>query len=603
MLVLGIADGQTSGACVVESGKILSAVNEERIVRMKQARGFPWKSIEEALRLAGADCSDVSAVAPSDLRMGLRETVTAWPGWFEARAEDQDRISKLFFRGASRLSSVFPYVPGLRAAYYGLRTPRFVHRRRRIGQILADEFQIHAPVRFCHHHFAHAASAYHTSGFEEALVVTMDGGGDGHCSHVYSVRAGRFKRLATTVSYDSLGNYYAYVTALCGYKAKRHEGKITGLAAHGHPAYKELFDALIGCEDGRLVNRGRVLFNGALDYIRSSLPPGWSHENLASTIQLVAEDVVTSFVSHWLEITGHRNVALAGGVFANVRINEEILRLPGVDNIFVHPGMGDEGLFVGAALAMSHEIAGREGHTIEAGNLPDVFLGTDLEEAECENALSAAGLKFVRPAHMASHIADLLQSGHVVARATGRMEYGPRALGNRSIMYRPDDPSVNDWLNELLRRTEFMPFAPASLEEASDKLYLEATGGLDTARFMTTTFHCTPWMREIAGGVVHLDETARPQIVRKEENPEFYAIIEEYEKRSGIPAIINTSFNVHEEPIVRTAGDAVRAFLDGKLDYIQLGPFVAKGPPGAAEARRKATERRSQRKPVPASPA
>jgi len=587
MPILGIADGQTSGACVVEGGRILSAVNEERIVRLKQARGFPHESIREALRLAGVDAADVTGVAVAGLRMKLRETIDEWPGWFEARAEKRDGIKDLFFRVASRFGGVVPFVPGIRSAYYGIRTPIYVKRRRRIAEMLRDDFGMPCPVRFYHHHYAHATSAYYTSCFDDALVVTLDGGGDGHCGHIYSVRGGVFEKLAEISSYDSLGNYYAYVTALCGYKAKRHEGKITGLAAHGRPIYRELFDSLIGRENGTLKNRGRVLFNRALERIRTSLPPDWKHEDLAATIQVLSEEIATGLVDHWLGVTGHRNVALAGGLFANVRINEEILRLPRVDNMFVHPGMADEGLFVGAALALDHEDARDAGRVYEPMALPHVYLGTDLGERECEEELRSANLKFERPADLAAHVADLLCEDKVVARATGRMEYGPRALGNRTVMFQPNDPSVNDWLNELLQRTEFMPFAPASTWESTDQLYVNAAGGMDTARFMTTTFHCTRWMHEHCSGVVHLDGTARPQLVRREDNPSFYEIIEEYGKRTGVPVIINTSFNIHEEPIVRTAHDAVRAFIDSKLDYLQLGPFVAAGPVGSAAVREK----------------
>ena len=587
VLVLGIADGQTSGACVVADGEIIAAVNEERIVRMKQARGFPHQSITEVLRLAGVAPADIGAVGISDLRMKLREEVDGWPGWFEAREEGRNGISDMFFKAAAGFGGVFPYLPGLRTAYYGLRWPIFHHRRKRIPEILRNDFGITAPTRFYHHHFAHAASTYYTCGEREALVVTMDGGGDGHCAHVYSAKNGSLDLISTTDSYNSLGNYYAYVTAICGYKAKKHEGKITGLAAHGEQIYRELFDSLIGCKNGQLINHGKVLFNGAVDKIKSSLPDGWKHKDLAATIQKVAEDVTREFIGHWLKVTGHRNIALAGGLFANVRINQEILELPGVDRIFVHPGMADDGLFVGAGLAIDQEHARKNGKPYEPISLPHVFLGTDLSEPDCEKSLRTAQLEFSKPPEVAAHVAGLLADGQVVARAAGKMEYGPRALGNRTIMYQPNDPSVNDWLNELLQRTEFMPFAPATPYEEADKFYEDPEGAMITARFMTVTLQCTPLMREHCGGVVHVDGTARPQLVRREENPEFYDIIREYGALTNVPVIVNTSFNIHEEPIVRTADDAVRAFLASELDYLLLGPFVAVGPVGSKRVREK----------------
>ena len=594
MRILGIADGQTSGACVTEDGRILSAVNEERIVRLKQARGFPRQSIAEALRLSGTEPQDIAAVALCDVHMKLREVVDDWPGWFEARAEGRGGINDVFFKAASSLSSIVPYSPVNRSLYYGLRWPVFEKRRKRIPQLLKEEFNLDAPVQFYHHHFTHATAAYYTSGFEDALVVTMDGGGDGHCSHVYSVQNGVFKRLNVVDSYHSLGNYYAYVTALCGYKAKRHEGKITGLSARGRPIYRELLETFIGCEDGQLVNRGKVLFNRALDALRKRLPEDWTHEDLAASIQVVAESIAAHYVRYWLQRTGHRNLAIAGGLFANVRINEELLLLPEVDNLFVHPGMGDEGLFVGGALATDHHLARTQGKAFEPRDLPHVYLGTPITDKEAEEALRRADLHFDYMKAPDEQVAALLHAGKVVARATGAMEYGPRALGNRSILYQPGDPRVNDWLNELLKRTEFMPFAPASTVESADRLYKQTSGGLDSARFMTTTLHCTAWMQDHCAGVVHVDETARPQIVRREDNPGFYDIIQAYERLSGIPAVINTSFNIHEEPIVRTADDAVRAFLDSSLDYLQLGPFLARGPVGSDAVREKWKSRRSQ---------
>ena len=587
MRILGITDGQTSGAAIIEDGRILAAINEERIGRIKMARGFPRESIREVLRLTGTEPGDLQGVAMGQVDMELREEIAGWPGWFEARAEESDLHTR-FFHVASRFGGLVPRVPGLMKAYYAVRSPAFRHRRTRIEEIVRDELGIPAPLLWFHHHFAHATSAYYTSRFEDALVVTMDGGGDGHCSHVYSVKSGRFKKLHTADAYDSLGNYYAYVTAICGYKAKRHEGKITGLAARGEPAYRDIFEKMIACEDGQLVNRGRVLFSKALERIRELLPPGWTHEDLACTIQLVAEEVATAYVSHWARVSGHRKVALAGGLFANVRINEEVSHIPGVDEIFVHPGMADEGLAVGAALAFDGSLHRRAGEAYEPQGLDHVYLGNDYGEKDLANALRDAGLEFDHlPGRLEAAVAEKLASGRVVARFDGRMEYGPRALGNRSILYQPGDPSVNDWLNELLKRTEFMPFAPSSLYEATDQLYESAGGVRDTGRFMTTTLHCTPWMTERCAGVVHVDGTARPQMVRREDNPSYHAIIDAYRKQTGVPAIINTSFNVHEEPIVRSPEDAIRAFLDSALDYLAIGDFLAQGPVGSDSTRKK----------------
>jgi carbamoyltransferase len=587
MRILGITDGQTSGAAIVEDGRILAAINEERISRIKLARGFPWKSIEEVLSLTGTRPQDIRGVAVGQENMELREEVTDWPGWFEARQQDRD-LHTSFFKVAARFGGWAPKVPGLKSAYYALRTPAFRHRRQRIPEILREHFDISAPVVFYNHHYCHATSAYYTSNFEDCLVVTMDGGGDGHSSHIYSVRGGNFELLATADSYDSLGNYYAYITAICGYKAKRHEGKITGLAARGKPVHRDLIERMITCENGHLVNRGKVLFNQAMERITKQLPSGWTKEDLSATIQTVSEAVACSYIRYWREKTGHKNIALAGGLFANVRINEEIHLLPGVENTFVHPGMSDEGLAVGAALAMEGQNLRASGKKWTPIPLKDVYLGNSYSDQEIEAAARRAQLNLTHhPGSIEMEVAERLSQGKVVARFAGKMEYGPRALGNRSILYQPGDPTVNDWLNELLRRTEFMPFAPSSLFEASEQLYESPGGALDTARFMTITFHCKPWMVERCAGVVHVDNTARPQAVRREENASYHRIIDEYRKRTGVPVIINTSFNIHEEPIVRSPDDAIRAFLDSALDFMAMGDFLLEGPIGSYATRKK----------------
>jgi carbamoyltransferase len=601
MRILGITDGQTSGAAIIEDGRILAAVNEERIVRMKLARGFPRQAIQEVLLLTGTDPNDVQGVAVAQINMEMREEIAEWPGWFEARDEEIN-VHNVFFRVASMFGGLVPRMPGLKQAYYLVRTPLYAQRRRRIKQILAQEYDIRAPIHFIHHHFAHATSAYYTSDFRDALVVTMDGGGDGHCAHAYSVKHGSFEKLTEIDSYDSLGNYYAYITSVCGFKSKRHEGKITGLAARGLPVYRDMLESMITCENGQLVNRGQVLFKKAMDRIREQLPRGWSLEDLAASIQVVSEDVARSFVNHWVRRTGQKNIALAGGIFANVRINQEMQLIPEVDRTFVHPGMSDEGLAVGAALALDAQINRANGRRYEPKQLPDVYLGNSYRQKDIAEALGKNGLETTHlPGRIEGEIAERLAAGKVVARFNGRMEYGPRALGNRSILYQPGDPSVNDWLNELLSRTEFMPFAPASLWEETEMLYEAPEGARDTARFMTITFNCTPWMSERCGGVVHVDGTARPQIVRHEDNTSFYKIIEEYRARTGVPVIINTSFNIHEEPIVRTPSDAIRAFLRSKLDYLAIGDFLVKGPVGSAETRKKWEGRSKWGRPVHAA--
>jgi carbamoyltransferase len=386
------------------------------------------------------------------------------------------------------------------------------------------------------------------------------------------VDRGAFRDLTQADSYDSVGNYYSYVTHLCGFKGHKHEGKITGLAAYGKPSYLDLLKRYVAFGDGQIRNIGRCFDLSAIEKLEGELTGEFSHEDLSASVQVLLEESISEFCRHWVAVSGCRDVALAGGVFANVKLNQRIHELGNVDSVFIHPGMGDEGLAVGAAL---YEHSRRVGYQ-PLPVIQDVYLGGDIATAEAEAAIQEAGLRIIAfDGQVESETAKLLAAGKVIARCAGRMEYGPRALGNRTIMYQPTDPSVNQWLNDKLCRTEFMPFAPVTLWEERDRCYKNVPGAEETARFMTITFDCHDEMIGTCPAVCHVDKTARPQLIRREDNPSYYRIVEEYRKITGLPSIINTSFNMHEEPIVNTANEGVSAFLQSGLDALILGDFLA----------------------------
>jgi carbamoyltransferase len=575
MKILGITDMQTSGAAILEGTNILAAVNEERLVRKKMARGFPRASIWKVLELSGLKPEDIDGVTIAGINCFFSNEILTWEGWFEEREKTQN-MHTFFFTVASKFGWIIGAMPFLSELFYLLRTPAYIERKRKIKKVLQNEFNINAPIDYYHHHLCHATAAYYTSGVSDALVVTMDGGGDKHSSHVYSVKNGDFKKINEISSYDSLGNYYAYVTALCGYKAKKHEGKITGLAAYGKPVYLDTLRSLMTYKNGKTKNVGKVLFNSAIKRLQKLLPDNFSKEDISSSIQILSEEITRDYVDYWMKKTGHSNVALAGGIFANVRINEEVHNLPEVKSIYVFPGMSDEGLAVGSAFAHLVENSNPGASNSQPVQLPTVYLGQGYSNDEIRPSLEKEKLSYTFHEDIEERIAKLLVEGYVVARFNGKMEYGPRALGNRSILYQPNDKSVNDWLNKNLQRTEFMPFAPSVLVEELDKCFINHKGAEGTGRFMTITFHCTEWMQKNCSGVVHLDNTARPQIVREKDNPSYYKIIKEFQKLTDVPVIINTSYNIHEEPIVCTPDDAIRAFKLGHLDYLAIGNFLVK---------------------------
>jgi carbamoyltransferase len=575
VLILGIIDSKPSTAAVVADGQALAVVAEERLCRLKMATGMPSQAIDEALRIAGVHPDDLERVAVAQKVSVFQPEAVAWPGWFDGQVPL--RTSRFDALG-SALAPVFGRFPIALRCHHALKSLWFRDRATKIPASLKERHGISAPVSFHDHHHCHATGAYFTSGLEEALVVTLDGGGDGLSGTVYFARNGELRRLTSVSSFHSLGNFYSYVTGICGFKAERHEGKVTGLAAHGEPRYAETLRQLVGYEEpGRIRYRVPMYHRSALRIISERLPSDFDRADLAASVQLVLEEIVQAFVGYWLKRTGLRDLAAAGGVFANVKLNQRLHELPEVDRLFVHPGMDDGGLALGGALAL--ELETRKGSAPElVSTLPDVYLGPAFDDSEIEREVGGAGFEVWRAANVHETIAQLLAEGHVVARFHGRMEYGPRALGHRSILYRPDDPSVNDWLNERLSRTEFMPFAPATLSDHVSSCYRNFAGAEDTARFMTITFDCTPEMRAKSPGVVHVDGTARPQIVDAATAPDFHRILEAYRRRTGNPSLVNTSFNIHEEPIVCTPGDALRAFEQGHLDYLAMGDFVIRHP-------------------------
>jgi carbamoyltransferase len=395
---------------------------------------------------------------------------------------------------------------------------------------------------------------------------------------VYSVRDGEFSLFNKVDSYDSIGNYYAYVTHLCGFHAHKHEGKITGLAAYGELEYAELLSRYIAYQSGQIRNTGGCFDWSALKKLQRDLGPNFSKENLAASIQWILEKVATQYVDHWMKKAGISILALSGGVVANVKLNQRIHELAPVRSIFIHPGMGDEGLATGAALLKCSELCKESRVQFEAKQIDNVYWGPDYTEEMIERAIRGQGYKIERHGNIEQQIASLLAGGRIVARFDGRMEYGPRALGNRSILYQTTDKTVNDWLNKRLKRTEFMPFAPVTLKEYAGQCYKNTAGAESPAQFMTITFDCTDWMKTNCPAVVHVDGTARPQLIDRRANPSYHQIVDEYRKLTGIPSIVNTSFNMHEEPIVCSPDDALRSFRDGRLDYLAIGNFLIEHP-------------------------
>jgi len=605
MKVLGISPlDKDATVTIVEDGTITYAAAEERFTRVKLQDGFPWRALEDGLAATNTKIEEFDAITYPFLT-GAEETRL-----FQKNLENErefldeteaNATSEEIRQARARIPADRPPVPGLSSpdekmdkgllkslAYRMLASESVVSRnvaKRGSEQWGRDasgfhfkwqhelesalsELGVAGKLKRVEHHVSHAANAFYTSGFDQALVVTLDGYGSGLAGSINVGRDGRIERIHSLEYPHSLGTFYEQVTSALGFKPSRHEGKIVGLAAYGDSGVL-----------GDVLRRRFVTQNGGFHivepnnvYFARLLATQFPKIDVAAAYQRVLEEVACAYVAQYIKKTGLKNLVLSGGVVANVKLNQRLKEIAGVEGLFVHPNMGDGGCGTGAALL---EFTGTDA---VRKPLPHVYLGPQFSNAEIADALTRAQLPFTEYRPIEPKIAALLAAGSVVARFDGRMEYGPRALGHRSILYHAKEPAVNQWLNQRLGRTEFMPFAPATLYEHRESCYLNISGAEHAATFMTLTFDCTERMKRDCPAAVHVDGTARPQLVSAESSPGFHRILTEYYKLSGVPSVINTSFNMHEEPIVCSPEDAVRAFLQGNLDYLAIGNFLVEHP-------------------------
>jgi len=555
VLILGVTDNHDSGAALVEDGRLVAAVGQERLDRKKNSGAFPWAAIETVLDQVGRKPKEIDRVV-----FGTSFTpsfvLRRFPEFHHQRRSEGGQFSYL-------LNLYVLYQVALRGS--GLHTVEIDACRDLLSARMAER-GFAAPVELLDHHTVHAESAYRSQPKARCLVLTVDAMGDGITCTANMGSMGAVDRIWQQSGFAAINTYYSRVTEWLGFTPNRHEGKITGLAAYAVPPV-ELVDHF----------RRQLHFRepgfSTVDYTRRQSPDdafysklkGWSREEIASALQANLEDAVTDFVRYWVRRCGVSDVAVCGGIFANVKLNQRIAEIEEVGSLWVYPNMGDGGLAAGAAMAAAE---------LPPHRTPNLYLGPSYPRNVIARELNIAGLRPKMPDDLESEVADLLAAGKVVARFDGGTEWGPRALGNRTVMYRPDDPAINDWLNKRLKRTEFMPFAPAVMAEDAASLFIGVEKAVDAARFMTVCFDCTEDMRALCPGVVHVDGTARPQIVHREDNPGFYRIIELFKERTGLPAVINTSFNMHEEPIVCSPYDAIRAWRESELDALAIGPFL-----------------------------
>jgi carbamoyltransferase len=560
-LILTVHTGiHDAAAALFQDYSLRAAVQLERLTRRKgDGSEYPDRCIDEVLSIAGATRKDVDVIGVSRC-----EFPTAFYRNISGVRWIREKYRK-YVEGNTRRYMVREF---LRYNTTSVDDIFNVAKFRR-----ASGFRDDAHLYFYNHHESHALASLFYTEWDEALLVTADAGGDSvNYSHRHFADGalttiyGGEEYLLQPLPVDSLAHAYMTMTAALGFVPLRHEGKLTGLAAYGQPILADKIAARFFVDDcGRVFSDFRDY--GEMASFFHGIAAGVSREDASASIQQVLEDTMLLSVRRLLQRHNARRLGLAGGAFANVRLNRVLAeRLP-IDEIFIFPAMGDEGMPAGGGLCYLLRRDGLERWLAHRRPLRELYLGRDYTFAIDDALAACPGVRRSGESPVEG-AARRLNAGQLGAIYTGRMEYGPRALGARSILANPSRRETHDLLNTRLARSEFMPFAPVIAAEKAAMVFDVNPVNAYACRFMTITTNVKPQWRQRIAAVVHVDGSARPQTIERETNPLYYDILAAFERESGLPVLVNTSFNVHEEPIVNKPSECLRALVDGRIDFV-----------------------------------
>ncbi|MSR64433.1 MAG: hypothetical protein EXS18_01480 [Verrucomicrobiae bacterium] len=558
-LILGLWDGHESGAALVSGSQVVFAINEERLTRRKLEIGFPARSIQACLQFAGCKPDDISDVAIStwDPAKTLTRCVPSL-----AEQYYQIRRKKVDMTASQRRRKLLKYkITEL--------PPNEIARsfsNRAVSRHLRElAFSRPAP-HWYDHHYCHATAAAFCSGFDKALVITIDGIGDGLSGSISAFEDGKLRRISAISGKTSLGIFFEHVTNLLNMRELEDEGKVMALANFAFPVADSANPLLDYFEVDGLTLRAKY---GSVRMYRELQRVLWRYpsEQFAAMAQRVLEIKVVQLMQNAMQQTGLHRIAYSGGVASNIKVNMLVHDLPGVERLFVFPHMGDGGLALGAAMAANHEL-----HGVARYSLPNLFLGPSFEDGDILAAAQKAGLVCRKSDDVVKETAQLIHGGEIVLWFQGRMELGPRSLGARSILARPDSEEMKNELNlKLKKRVYYQPFCPAMLHLDAAEI-LENYKGVPNP-FMTVGYRVRPEYRAAVRGVINIDGSCRPQILH-EENSRIARLLREYRKLAGRGILLNTSFNTHGEPIVCAPADAVRTFVETDVNYLIMEDFI-----------------------------
>jgi carbamoyltransferase len=555
MIVLGLNYSQMhdSSACLVRDGELLFAVAEERISRLKHDARFPALAIQACLDFAKIRADQVEEVCV---------------GW-QTPGDTYHHDLKLFLTGQWPLN----YINLLNSTRH---FASMWHQNGGDNPYVRQFGRNKTKFCFVDHHLAHALSTYSYSGYDDAAIVVMDGRGAWEATSIWQGSKGRVSHVLTINWPDSLGLFYAAFTGFLGFVPNSDEWKVMGLAPYGKPGVdlSEFLDLKVSPYK---VNAGLLHGSGSNPYARwpkalgTPREPeskiGELHKDIAHAVQDICESAMMNVVKLALEKTKSRNLCLAGGVALNSKANGKIVASGIIDNIFVQPAASDDGVALGAALAPFLD----GGKSLPLKPMRHAYLGPSFDDPSIETALNTYKIRASKLSDPAATAAEFLSQGKILGWYQGRMEFGPRALGARSIIADPRDPEMNAKVNNAVKFREWWrPFAPSFKKEAAPE-YLESAYD---SPFMILTAQVRPEKREIIPSVTHVDGSARPQTVEQQINPLYYRLIDEFGKRTGVPVIMNTSFNLRGEAIVHTPTDAIRTFFSSGMDALVLGSYL-----------------------------
>jgi carbamoyltransferase len=573
MRILGIHDGHNGTACLYEDGKIVAMVSEERFSRKKNQSGFPKLAVQWLVEHYNITADGLDLVAAAGLVTPMQEFGKQEGPWYRLASTLSKVVPSKIMRSEALVK---PYI-----ALRGLGKPRI----KQLAQHLAPYAIPESKIKLVEHHTCHAHASYwldyHRTS-EPTLIITLDNTGDGRCGSV-SIAQGphELRRIKSYQSLHSVGMMYTAITRYLGMKAVEDEYKVMGLAPYARSSQAEAVYQLLRSHmdlspDGlEVVNKTGLWEDTYVQRFQSELA-GFRFDNIAAGVQRLLDELVPNYVKAWSQKTGIRKLALGGGVFMNVKLNKLINEIDAFDEVYFLPSCGDDSIAAGAALKCAwdlHRTAGKEFNPEPLGTL---YLGPGFSNLDAETALKQyeGRLHWQKCDDLERETAELLANNMVVGRMTGRMEFGARALGNRSILARADSLNNVRKINAAIKMRDFwMPFAPALLWERRHDYIANPK---DTpAPYMILAFDSTSLAnKELIAALHPFDLSCRPQLVEEVRNPRFHRLLKHYEAITGFGGLLNTSFNLHGDPIVRSPEDAIETYLQSDLDVLTIEDYL-----------------------------